>query len=57
MKQLRLRVSQVVGLALGILLFDVVRRRLRSDTWDYGHTTSDAGTLNAGQGDVRRFSR
>ena len=30
-------VSRVVGLALGAVLFEAVRRQLRADTWDYGH--------------------
>lgn len=30
------RVSQAVGVALGALIFEVVRRQLRADTWDYG---------------------
>ena len=36
MKRLGLSVSQVAGVALGALLFEAVRRRLRADTWDYG---------------------
>ena len=37
------RVSQAVGVVLGALLFDVVRRRLRADTWDYGCAETVSG--------------
>lgn len=37
------RVSQAVGVALGALILEVVRRRLRADTWDYGHAEARSG--------------
>ena len=45
MKRPRWRVSQAVGVALGALIFEVIRRRLRSDTWDYGHAETASGDL------------
>ena len=43
MKPLRLSVWQAVGGALGVLLFEVIRRRFRADTWDYGCAEATSG--------------
>ena len=39
------RVSQVVGVALGALLIEVIRRQFRADTWDYGLPDTGSGDL------------
>ena len=36
MQRTGLRASRAVGPALGALIFEAIRRRLRADTWDYG---------------------
>ena len=43
MTRLPVRASQAVGLALGALLFEAIRRQLRADTWDYGRTEAASG--------------
>ena len=37
------RLSRVVGVALGALLFEAIRRRLHADTWDYGQLDAVSG--------------
>ena len=35
--------SRVVGVALGALLFEAIRRQLRSNAWDFGHAEAASG--------------
>ena len=65
MKRLGWGVSRAVGVALGALIFDVVRRRLRADTWDYGFPEAASGdrdgrtvvTVTFSRDDFRTVSR
>ena len=43
MKRPRWSIPQAVGVALGVLVFDVIRRQLRADTWDYGRAETASG--------------
>ena len=43
MQQPRLSVSQAVGVVLGVVIFEAIRRQLRADTWDYGQPGTASG--------------
>ena len=58
-------VSRVVGVALGTLLVEIIRRQFRADTWDYGHLETASGdradravvAVTFSQDDFRTVSR
>ncbi len=37
------RVSRVIGVVLGVALFEAIRRRLHAGTWDYGQLDAVSG--------------
>ena len=54
--QLGRRGSQVVGVALGTLIFEIVRRQFRADTWDYGCLETAPGDGTGGTSVAVAFS-
>ncbi len=54
--QLGRRGSRVVGVALGALIFEIVRRQFRADTWDYACLETAPGDGTGGTSVAVTFS-